>query len=220
MATEGHVPNPPSARRLLGLSAIALVIGSIVVLGFILPAEYHIDLTGFGRLTGLNRLAGPEEIQVSAPVGATPIAPETATAFRTDTIDISLEPGGSFEGSELEYKVGMKAGDVLVYSWEVPNPPPADEFYYDFHSQSDPDPKVRVLSHKATTGAKESGALTAPFNGIHGWYFQNQSEGKVTVHLRLAGFYHLLSAKELAAAEAAAPPPDIPIPPLDSQPQN
>lgn len=219
MASEGHVPNPPSAGRLLGLSAVALAIGSIVVLGFILPAEFHVDLTGFGRLTGLDRLAGPEEVQVSAPAAATPIAPETATAFRTDVIDIPLEPGGSFEGSELEYKVGMKAGDVLVYSWEVPNPPPADEFYYDFHSQSDPDPKVRILSHKATTGVRESGALTAPFNGIHGWYFQNQSEGKVAVRLRLAGYYRLLSAEELAAAEAVAPPPDIPIPPPASQPQ-
>ncbi len=220
MTSEGHVPNPPSARRLLGLSAIALAIGSVVVLGFILPAEFRVDLTGFGKLTGLDRLAGQEEVTVSAPTGSTPIAPETTTAFRTDVIDIPLASDGAFEGSELEYKVAMKAGDTLVYSWEVLNPPPADEFYYDFHSQSDPDPKVRILSHRATTGVKERGALTAPFNGIHGWYFQNQSEGKVTVRLHLAGFYRLLSAQELAAAEAAAPPPDIPIPPPDAPPKN
>jgi hypothetical protein len=31
----------------------------------------------------------------------------------------------------------------------------------------------------------------APFDGIHGWYFQNQSDKKVVVHLKLSGFYEL-----------------------------
>jgi hypothetical protein len=29
----------------------------------------------------------------------------------------------------------------------------------------------------------------APFDGIHGWYFQNQSDKKVVVHLKLSGFF-------------------------------
>jgi hypothetical protein len=31
--------------------------------------------------------------------------------------------------------------------------------------------------------------LTAPFDGVHGWYLQNQSDHPVVVRLQLAGFY-------------------------------
>lgn len=219
MAEEGHIAHPPSPRRLLLLSLAAFAAGTALTLCFVLPAEFHIDPTGFGKFTGLDRLAGPEEIRIAAPAGRGTIASTTATPFRTDTIDIPLTRGDNPDGSELEYKVGMKDGDTLTYAWEVVDPPPADQFYYDFHSQSDPDPKVRVLSHKAATAISESGALSAPFNGIHGWYFQNQSDKKVIVRLRLAGFYRLLSAEEMAAAEAAAPPA-IPFPAAAPTPQN
>ena len=36
-----------------------------------------------------------------------------------------------------------------------------------------------------------SGTLTAPFSGIHGWYWENQTDGEVTVTLSAAGFYNL-----------------------------
>ena len=41
-------------------------------------------------------------------------------------------------------------------------------------------------------GAQTSGALIGPWQGIHGWYWQNKSEAPVTVRLRLAGFYELI----------------------------
>jgi hypothetical protein len=36
----------------------------------------------------------------------------------------------------------------------------------------------------------------APFEGIHGWYFQNQSDKALTVHLKLSGFYDLIPPGE------------------------
>ena len=36
-----------------------------------------------------------------------------------------------------------------------------------------------------------SGTLTAPFSGIHGWYWENQTDGEVTVTLSAAGFYNM-----------------------------
>ena len=42
------------------------------------------------------------------------------------------------------------------------------------------------------TGSKASGSLIAPSLGIHGWFFQNNSEVPVVVHLHIAGFYELL----------------------------
>ena len=84
----------------------------------------------------------------------------------------------------------MKPGQTLVYSWSVNAPP--EEFYTDFHSEMRPAPKETVISHKAAVGVSGNGAMVAPFDGIHGWYLQNQSEKPVVVHLKLSGFYELL----------------------------
>ena len=36
-----------------------------------------------------------------------------------------------------------------------------------------------------------SGTLTAPFSGIHGWYWENPGNAEVTVTLSAAGFYNM-----------------------------
>ena len=33
------------------------------------------------------------------------------------------------------------------------------------------------------------GSFAAPFAGIHGWYWKNRTEGKVTIKLTTTGFY-------------------------------
>jgi hypothetical protein len=96
-------------------------------------------------------------------------------------------------GYELEYKLRMEEGQTLVYSWSV-DVPAGDGPYYDFHSQSDPDPKapdaeLKVMSHHEGNGEQDNGSLIAPFSGIHGWYFQNITSQPVTVKLAFAGFY-------------------------------
>lgn len=197
-ATEGHAANPPSRRKLAVLVAGGFVAASLITVCAVLPAEFHLDPTGFGAATGLMSLSAAPETKSAPASSATPGQPAATTLareypapFRTDTIDIPLK-GASSEGSELEYKVRMKPGATLVYSWSVNAPP--EEFYYDFHSQQlpSPGPKEVVISHKAGLGVGGNGALVAPFEGIHGWYLQNQSEKPVVVHLKLSGFYELL----------------------------
>ena len=41
-----------------------------------------------------------------------------------------------------------------------------------------------------------NGALTAPFDGIHGWYFQNQSGNPDIVRVKISGFYELIAPGE------------------------
>ena len=83
----------------------------------------------------------------------------------------------------------MKAGDTLLYSWAVEAP--ADQFYFDFHGQSNPTPDVKVLTYKKGMGNAANGAVVAQFDGIDGWYLQNQSEQPVIMHLKLSGFYEM-----------------------------
>ena len=194
--SEGHVPNPPSKGRLGIIVLAGFGVATAITVCAVLPAEFHIDPTGIGTAAGLMGLsAAPEAKSASAagapgaPVPAQVLARSYPAPFRTDTVDIPLKPGES-EGAELEYKVQMKAGQTLVYSWTVDAPP--EEFYFDFHSEMRPAPKETVVSHEQAVGVARNGALTAPFDGIHGWYFQNQSLKPVTVHLKLSGFYTLL----------------------------
>ena len=60
--------NTPSLKKssLIAIAATAFVAGSTIFMLFVLPAEFHRDPTGFGRLTGLYRLAGPEVVTVAA----------------------------------------------------------------------------------------------------------------------------------------------------------
>jgi hypothetical protein len=207
MDVEGQTSSPPSRRALLLQIGGALVGATVIVGLFVLPAEFGIDPTGFGKLTGLSRLAAPQEVKVAAPApGAGPLARTYPVAFRADEIEIPLDTIEAGSGKEeIEFKVKMKKGATLVYSWSVEGMNKPDEFYSDFHSQSDPTPKIQVMSHEARTGLGGNGALVAPFDGIHGWYLQNQSVTQVKVRLKLAGFYERMTPQEVrAAAEAAA----------------
>ena len=51
-----------------------------------------------------------------------------------------------------------------------------------------------------SAGAKAAGSLIAPWQGTHGWYWQNKSEAPVVVRLRTAGFYELIPNQPGATA--------------------
>jgi hypothetical protein len=197
LVPEGRTSQPPTRGRLLTILLGGFAVASAITVFAVLPAEFHIDPTGIGAATGLMSLsAAPEATPAPVAPGQGVAAPAAATAarddpkpFRTDTISI---PMGAAEqdGSELEYKVHMTSGQALVYSWSVAAP--KDEFYVDFHSEQRPSAKQNVVSHKVGLMTASNGSLTAPFEGIHGWYFQNQSLKPVVVHLKISGFYDLL----------------------------
>lgn len=204
--TEGLAPQPPARRKLLLITGGGFLAAALIAVLFVLPAEMHLDLTGFGRLTGLTRLAGPktETVQATAAPRAGPAAVPTParyypTAFRSDVFDIPLASSETDNvHSELEYKVRMKAGDSLVYSWTVTGIANPEEFYSDFHSETPahgPTP-AKVMEYRQATGLSSNGALTAPIDGVHGWYLQNQAVGAAVVHLKLSGFYDLIPPGE------------------------
>jgi hypothetical protein len=194
--SEGHIARPPSRSRLAWFVGGGFIVATLVVVLFILPVEYRYDPTGFGRAVGLDALGNATAfVEAPAPAaapGAAPAEPSKfyETGYRTDTINIPL-PGND---GDLEYKVKMKAGDVMVYSWDVPGVSNPEWFYSEFHGHTEPSPgQVGVVTfYRKATGSKAEGWLKAPFEGIHGWYLQNQGTEPVTVHLRIAGFYELI----------------------------
>ena len=184
----------------------AVVLATIIVVCFVLPAEFRIDPTGIGHLTGVTRLAGPKQVEMSAATAAAAGPGEAGTqspavryyegGYRSDFVDIPLRASGTSEGGEeLEYKVHMKAGATLAYSWSAAGVANPEEFYFDFHGEApakDAEGEGTVVEYRQATGLKSQGTLVAPFDGVFGWYLQNQSEKPAVVHLKISGFYDLV----------------------------
>jgi len=180
----------PSAGGLLLRVAIAALVGAVLTVCVIMPAEYRKDPTGFGKLTGLIALSTPTVAKPAEPSAdskstTTPALTTNAwfypTEYRTDTVKIPLGPDG-----ELEYKVYMKAGESMVYSWAVDR----GTVYYDFHGDPN-DPKRSQRYREEQENTKSNGAFVAPFEGIHGWFFLNLTGEKQVITLKMSGFYQL-----------------------------
>lgn len=108
--------------------------------------------------------------------------------YRTDVIDIPLEPSG-----ELEYKLGLNEGDSIVYQWDAVDLEDPEMLYAEFHGHTPPVNNVGdLMFYRKATGATERGMLVAPFTGIHGWYLRNDGDEPIVVRLKVAGFYELL----------------------------
>jgi hypothetical protein len=101
-----------SPRTLARLTIGALAAAGVVLVCFVLPAEYGIDPTGIGRATGIVRLAGAQQISgqtaetgTQTPVGAT--ARYYPGAFRSDFVDIpSMRVALVVEGTNSSTRCG------------------------------------------------------------------------------------------------------------------
>jgi len=165
----------PSKSGLLVRVGGSLVAASVIMFGFVLPAEYQIDPTGFGKVTGLLRMS-----QTPATAANTTAAHTYTAPYRTDEVDLTLVPGQSYE-----YKVRMKPEGTLLYSWKSTQP-----LEFDFHGESDKDPD-NAVSYKAGNGGELNGSLIAPFQGIHGWYWNNTGKAVADIHVKMSGHYEL-----------------------------
>lgn len=92
--------------------------------------------------------------------------------------------------SAREFKLSLQKGDVITYQWSVEMEQPellASEFHG--HTNRVGGEPGTVMFYRIHKEGKESGALVAPFDGIHGWYLNNESDEDITIKLRVAGFF-------------------------------
>ena len=196
MTAHGEIPVPPSRRTILLVTLAALLLAVLILFAGLLPAEYNRDPTGLGRFTGIARLWSPTEKKIDTTANSAPTARSYSVPYRSDVIEFPLATGDDRDGrNELEYKVSLAKGASYIYSWQVEGVPDPQEFYTEFHGHTLGDGKaMTVADFRKSSGIADNGVLIAPFAGIHGWYFQNQSVGAVKVTLHLAGFYKLIPA--------------------------
>lgn len=181
-----------SAGRMLAVAAAAAVVATVIVLAVVLPAEFNRDPLSFGRLTGLDRLSAPTFRSPEGEDGGFRFAREYTRGFRSDTIDLELAAAGK-RGDRLEHKVWMEQNATLIYEWTIPEIPNPEDFYSDFHGHTlDEDGNNVLATYRQADGTYANGALITPFDGEHGWYFQNRSANPVVVRVKISGFYRRL----------------------------
>jgi hypothetical protein len=210
MSTNQSQPLPTTGR-LLKATALALIVAAILLVTTVLPAEYGIDPTGIGTRLGLGALSTAEAAEPEEPVlapapgnesgGARANAALSAKAvavfgkaegqsldagavslvagtLRRDTFSVTLAPG---KGAEV--KAHLKAGAGIVFNWKA-----SADVAVDMHGER-PDAKKTWTSYAVESAQRQaSGTFIAPFDGSHGWYWQNRGDRPVTVDIEVAGF--------------------------------
>lgn len=178
-------PPAPSGRSLAKATVVALVVAAIVLVTAVLPAEYGIDPLGTGRILGLTDLfaAGGEEEAAATPATVTPALDGPVFTkpydWRTDSREFTIAPG-----TGMEFKYELDRGATMVYAWKA-----TGFVEYDFHTEPEGKPSSASESFDKGQASQRRGAYTAPYDGIHGWYWENTSNRDVTVTLQTAGFY-------------------------------
>ncbi len=170
-------PPAQSVKTLFKALLLAVVLALIILLTAVLPAEYGIDPTGLGRLSGLNKLAEPIE----------PLAVCDDKALLQQNRVKIIVPAAS----GIEYKFHLNKGDALEYSWVSSG----GSLYFDFHGEPQGDTTGYFKSYKESTAAKDSGSQVMPFVGSHGWYWKNESASAITVSLQTKGVYQILGLR-------------------------
>lgn len=189
------VESTTTTRNRIGLAAgAALLVAGLVLVMFVLPAEYAVDPLGVGARTGLLDLGvtGQQvaalEATAATTAGSAGTAPTAAIivprdkGFQHEAVTFTLGPR---EG--MEYKYRLEKGQPLLFSWTASVP-----VSYEAHAEPDGAPRGYAQSYeKGSDRASASGTLTAPFSGIHGWYWENPTDAPITVTLTTSGFYTL-----------------------------
>lgn len=157
-----------------------LVAGAILVL-FVLPAETGIDPTGFGKATGLSALSSSGEItevQRGAMRGGQ-VFSLSNVPVKTDRWTFELAPFKS-----IEFKYTLDQGSAMLFEWNA-----TGDLYYYMHAHPFKGGTKLTEAYSEGDGTHQKGSYVAPFNGIHGWYWQNRSPKPVTVTLEATGAF-------------------------------
>lgn len=101
-----------------------------------------------------------------------------AAAAKTESLAITIPPGKG-----IEVKAEMTAGAAMVFHWSA-----SGDVAVDMHGEQ-PSVKEQYTSYWIEGAQREaSGTLTAPFAGLHGWYWLNKGSVPVTIQVTVTGF--------------------------------
>ncbi|MCX2981614.1 hypothetical protein EYC98_12145 [Halieaceae bacterium IMCC14734] len=156
-------------QKILVASLTSLVFAGLILVAVVLPAEYGWDPLGSGRWLGLMGFAQTD---------VNPLQSQSLE-WLEDSISFELQPFAS-----VEYKYRLEQGATLLYRWQA-----TGEVVADMHSQPDGASEGYAESFARFRARSDQGGFTAPFTGIHGWFWQNRGATPVTIELQVNGFF-------------------------------
>jgi hypothetical protein len=160
---------------------VAVCLGGAVLVTIVLPAEFGVDPVGTGKALGLLDLYASETAaaapSVILPTEGGPVFAQ-ATAFKADSREFILSAYGT-----VEFKYQLDAGAAMIYQWKATEP-----VGFDFHTEREGNPEASDTFEKGEASEKR-GAYIAPYAGVHGWYWKNNTEREVKIALTSNGFY-------------------------------
>jgi hypothetical protein len=177
----------PSSKNLAAAVAVAVLGAGLILVTVVLPAEYGIDPLGTGKALGLSAIANPDAmLELVAPPEGVVLAPvhDGAIAlypgeYKVDAREFVLGP---YEYVEYKYHLAQDA--QMLFSWSA-----SAGVMHDFHGDRDGGPANTPETYDDQPRQRADGSFTAPFSGIHGWYWENPGGETITVRVATAGFY-------------------------------
>lgn len=206
----------PSTLRLLKSTIIAALAALALLLTIVMPAEYGIDPTGIGSITGLKRMgeikmslaqeaAADEQaaaLAVSAPLTvpviaqpteqapvavAVPVAPAVAAASAPEVSD-------TIRSDEMQVTLTPDQGTEIKVTLakgktvEYSWRSSGGPANFDVHGDSS---ALAINYHNYSKGAEQSssGTIEAAFDGNHGWFWRNRTTETITITLQTHGEY-------------------------------
>jgi hypothetical protein len=177
----------PTKRKLAATVGIALLTAVAILVAVVLPAEYGVDPLGTGAAFGLTALSAPvSPVEIGPPPGASAVTPvqqgpvgHYAAEYKVDAAQFALGP---YE--YVEYKYRLEKGASMLYAWTATSP-----VIHDLHGAPDGGSGGEEESYDKRDASHASGAFTAPFPGLHGWYWENPGDTPITIKITSAGFF-------------------------------
>jgi len=199
-------------NKIIKATIIALIVGALLLVVAVLPAEYGIDPTGAGKVLGFSKLYVPENNEtiglntvastsslplikldkagsgpnVTRPLEADYPASEVQLSSREDETEVVVPAGKG-----IEFKINMLKYGTMKYEWTTAN---REILYFDFHGEVKQETEVKDVYFESYTIANSNnmvGTFLAPYEGKHGWFFRNIGNSDVVVKFRLKGQYAL-----------------------------
>jgi len=190
----------PSTAKLVKSTILAAVAAGIILVTVVMPAEYGIDPTGIGKVTGLKKMgaiktslakdAAEEQAKALAatanpiPIITEPVVeeislPPTPSNTQIDEKIFTLAPD-----AWTEIKLKMTKGAKADYVWFTDG----GRANFDTHADSK---TLEIDYHSYAKGSKQrdEGILEAAFDGSHGWFWRNRTNKTMTVTLQTSGEY-------------------------------
>jgi len=181
----------PSTAKLIKSTIIAIIIATVILVTLVLPAEFGIDPTGIGKLTGLQRMgeiktALDQELEEAqsdiqpestASISDSQTLPADPQAPRTNVMSVTLDPNKS-----TEIKLTMTKDASVEFTWTTD----AGEAFFDLHADSK---EVSYHVYEKGSASTKTGTLQAAFDGNHGWYWKNRTPNPITITLNTTGHY-------------------------------